>query len=77
MEIFDYPKNREAFARATKVIPGGIYGHLGPTEGCHIPASAYPFYSSRAKGAYIWDLDGNKFIDHMACLLYTSPSPRD
>lgn len=66
MEIFDYPKNREAFARATKVIPGGIYGHLGPTEGCHIPASAYPFYSSRAKGAYIWDLDGNKFIDHMA-----------
>lgn len=66
MEIFDYPKNREAFARATKVIPGGIYGHLGPTEGCHIPASAYPFYSKKAKGAYIWDLDDNKFIDHMA-----------
>lgn len=66
MEIYDYPKSREAFARAVKVIPGGIYGHLGPTEGCHIPASAYPFYSSRAEGAYIWDLDGNKFIDHMA-----------
>ncbi|HHY07295.1 MAG: aminotransferase class III-fold pyridoxal phosphate-dependent enzyme [Lawsonella sp.] len=66
MEIYDYPKNREAFARAVKVIPGGIYGHLGPTEGCHIPASAYPFYSERAEGAYIWDLDGNKFIDHLA-----------
>ena len=25
-----YTKSREAFARAMKVIPSGIYGHLGP-----------------------------------------------
>lgn len=26
---------------------------------------SYPFYATRAKGAYIWDADGNKFIDYM------------
>ncbi|KAI7278339.1 hypothetical protein KC345_g6061 [Hortaea werneckii] len=30
-----------------------------------IPPSAYPFFSSRAKGAYLWDVDGNRFIDYM------------
>ena len=26
---------------------------------------AYPFYATRAKGAYFWDVDGNKYIDYM------------
>ena len=26
---------------------------------------AYPFYASRAKGAYLWDVDGNRYIDYM------------
>ncbi len=26
---------------------------------------AYPFYASKAKGAYFWDVDGNKYIDFM------------
>ncbi|MBP9924014.1 MAG: aminotransferase class III-fold pyridoxal phosphate-dependent enzyme [Bacteroidia bacterium] len=26
---------------------------------------SYPFYASRAKGAYLWDVDGNKYIDYM------------
>ena len=42
MDIFDYSTNREEFARAAAVIPGGIYGHLGPARGCHMPVSAYP-----------------------------------
>lgn len=65
METFKYDKSRELFNRALKVIPTGIYGHLGPVEGCYMPVSAYPFYSSNAKGAYFWDADGNKFIDYM------------
>ncbi len=48
-----------------KVIPTGIYGHLGPASGCFIPVDAYPFFSERAKGAYFWDVDGNRFIDYM------------
>ncbi len=48
-----------------KVIPSGIYGHQGPAEGCYTPVEAFPFFSSRAQGAYLWDLDGNRFIDYM------------
>ena len=63
--INDYTKSREAFERAVKVIPSGIYGHQGPAEGCYIPIEAFPFFSSRAQGTYLWDLDGNRFIDYM------------
>lgn len=64
-KIYTYEKSREAFERATKVIPSGIYGHLGPAEGCYTPVEAFPFFSSKAQGSYVWDLDGNRFIDYM------------
>ena len=64
-KINDYTKSREAFARAVKVIPSGIYGHQGPAEGCYVPIEAFPLYSQKAEGTYLWDLDGNKFIDYM------------
>ncbi|MBW3084304.1 Aminopentol aminotransferase [Austwickia sp. TVS 96-490-7B] len=65
MQTYDYPASRALFARALNVIPAGIYGHLGPSEGCYIPVSAYPFYASHADGAYVWDVDGNRYIDYM------------
>ncbi|MEG2083980.1 MAG: aminotransferase class III-fold pyridoxal phosphate-dependent enzyme [Clostridia bacterium] len=65
MKLNTYTKCDEMLARASKVIPCGVYGHLGPAEGCMIPASAYPKFCSKAKGSYFWDLDGNKFIDYM------------
>ena len=64
-KINDYTKSREAFERAVKVIPSGIYGHQGPAEGCYVPVEAFPLFSSRAEGSYLWDLDGNRFIDYM------------
>ena len=64
-KIYTYEKSREAFARAEKVIPSGIYGHQGPAEGCYTPVEAFPFFSSKASGSYLWDLDGNRFIDYM------------
>ena len=64
-KINEYTKSREAFARAVKVIPSGIYGHQGPAEGCYVPVEAFPLFSSRAEGSYLWDLDGNRFIDYM------------
>ena len=64
-KINDYTKSREQFERALKFIPSGVYGHLGPAEGCFIPVDAYPFFSERAQGSYFWDLDGNRFIDYM------------
>ena len=63
--INEYNKSREAFMRACRVIPSGIYGHQGPAEGCYVPIEAFPLYSQKAEGTYLWDLDGNKFIDYM------------
>ena len=63
--VNSYAKSAEAYQRALKVIPSGIYGHQGPAEGCFVPVSAFPFFSERAKGAYFWDIDGNRFIDYM------------
>ena len=65
MNINDYSKSREAYLRACKVIPSGIYGHQGPAEGCYTPVEAWPLFSQRAKGSYFWDLDGNRMIDYM------------
>ncbi|MBR4206334.1 MAG: aminotransferase class III-fold pyridoxal phosphate-dependent enzyme [Clostridia bacterium] len=64
-EIYTYPKSRELFQRAEKVIPSGVYGHLGPTEGCFVPVEAFPLFGDFAKGSYFWDVDGNRFIDYM------------
>ena len=65
MKTNTYEESRRQFARACQVIPSGIYGHLGPAEGCFIPVEAFPMFSQRAQGPYFWDLDGNRFIDYM------------
>lgn len=62
---YTYARSEEAFARAVKVIPGGVPGHLGPSEGVFIPRSDFPLFSQRAEGTRFWDLDGNEFIDYM------------
>ena len=60
-----HTKSREWFDRALNVIPSGIYGHLGPTEGLFLPLEKWPLISSKAKGTYFWDMDGNKYLDLM------------
>ncbi len=65
IETYTYDKSREIFNRATKVIPSGVYGHLGPAEGNFIPVDAFPRFGSKASGSYFWDVDGNRFIDYM------------
>ena len=64
-EIYTYPNSQSQFLRAAKVIPSGVYGHLGPAEGCFIPIEAYPLFGERAQGSYVWDIDGHRFIDYM------------
>ena len=47
--------------RAQRVIPGGMYGHLNVAR---LP-SGYPQFFARAKGATLWDVDGNAYVDFM------------
>ena len=62
---YNHEKSLGWFDRALKVIPSGVYGHLGPTEGLFLPLEKWPLISSRAQGAYFWDMDGNKYLDFM------------
>lgn len=62
---FNHKKSQDWFKRAVDVIPSGIYGHLGPAEGLWVPTTSWPFFSERAEGSYMWDVDGNKYIDYM------------
>lgn len=53
--------SREAFERACGVIPGGVnspvraFGAVGGT----------PRFIDRGEGAYIWDVDGNRYTDYV------------
>src|SRR5437899_5398294 len=54
-------KSEHLFAEALKYIPGGV----------HSPVRAFravggqPFFVNRAKGAHVWDVDGNDYVDYV------------
>lgn len=56
------PQSMELFRRASKVIPGGIYGHASPAAG--LP-QAFPYYAKRAEGCRYWDVDDREYLDFM------------
>ena len=62
---YTHEKSRAWFDRALNVIPSGVYGHLGPSEGLFLPLEKWPLISERAEGTYFWDMDGNRYIDLM------------
>lgn len=55
-----YRETAALFARAERVIPGGIYGHQSPRM---LVPGAYPYFFARAAGARLWDVDGNEYLD--------------
>jgi glutamate-1-semialdehyde 2,1-aminomutase len=57
-----FRRSHELFARASEVIPCGIYGHASPAAA--LPG-AFPYYAERALGSRYWDVDGNEYIDYM------------
>lgn len=50
------PKSGKAAKRAQAIMPGGVGSPIRYWD-------PYPLSIKDAKGAYIWDLDGNKYID--------------
>lgn len=62
---YSHENSRAWFERALKVIPAGVPGHLGPSEGLFLPITKWPLISSRAEGTYFWDMDGNRYLDFM------------
>ncbi|MDA3821251.1 MAG: aminotransferase class III-fold pyridoxal phosphate-dependent enzyme [Bacteroidales bacterium] len=62
-KTYTFNKSQELFKRAATLIPCGIYGHYSPAP--LVPATSYPFYTKKALGSKIWDVDDNEFIDYM------------
>lgn len=60
-EIRALPADSALRARARKVIPGGMWGHMSAER---LP-SAFPQYFSAARGTRVIDVDGNSYIDFM------------
>ena len=52
-------KSSELLLRAQNIIPGGVNS---PVRAFNAVGGAPPFIK-RAEGAYVWDVDGNQFID--------------
>jgi len=63
-------KSRALFERAKKVLPAGVSYAIRYFE-------PYPFYTAKAKGSKLYDVDGNEYVDfwlgHTALILGHSP----
>jgi len=56
-----HAKSEKLFAEALKFIPGGVNSPVRAFRA----VGGHPFFVSRAKGAHVWDVDGNKLIDYV------------
>ncbi len=57
-----YKRSSALFAEAQKVIPGGVNSPVRAFKA----VGGDPIFVKRAKGAYLYDEDGNKLIDYIA-----------
>ncbi len=57
-----FEKSKQLFERAGKTIPGGVNSPVRAFKS----VGGHPLFIARAKGAYLYDVDGNQFIDDIA-----------
>ncbi|HEU5164070.1 MAG TPA: glutamate-1-semialdehyde 2,1-aminomutase [Chitinophagaceae bacterium] len=57
-----YDKSKQLFDRAQKSIPGGVNSPVRAFKS----VGGTPIFMKSAKGAYLFDADGNKYIDYIA-----------
>ncbi len=54
-------KSEELFAEALRYIPGGVNSPVRAFRA----VGGQPFFVNKAKGAYVWDVDGNVYLDYV------------
>lgn len=57
-----FPKSQELFERAQLSIPGGVNSPVRAFRS----VGGSPIFIKNARGAYLFDVDGNKYIDYIA-----------
>ena len=55
-------KSHKAFEEASRLMPGGVNSPVRAFRS----VGSEPFYVKRAKGAYLYDVDGNRYLDYVA-----------
>ena len=58
---FNTAKSEEIFSAAQKLMPGGVSSPVRAFKS----VGGQPVVFDRVKGAYAWDVDGNKYIDYV------------
>src|SRR4051812_32890346 len=53
--------NAALYKRATEVIPGGVNSPVRAFKS----VGGTPYFVARAEGAYVWDVEGNRYIDYV------------
>ena len=56
-----YQRSSQLFIEANEVIPGGVNSPVRAFKG----VGGFPIFIKEAKGAYLYDEDGNKYIDYI------------
>ncbi len=57
-----YTRSKELFERAQRSIPGGVNSPVRAFKS----VGGTPLFIQRAEGAYLYDVDGNRYIDYIA-----------
>ena len=57
-----YTKSKELFERAQQSIPGGVNSPVRAFRS----VGGTPLFIKRAEGPYLYDVDGNRYIDYIA-----------
>lgn len=57
-----HSESKELFERAKKVIPGGVNSPVRAFKS----VGGNPVFIKRAEGAYMYDEDGNRYLDHIS-----------
>lgn len=58
---FNTTKSEEIFAAAQKLMPGGVSSPVRAFKS----VGGKPIVFDRVQGAYVWDVDGNQYIDYV------------
>ncbi|MCE5231751.1 MAG: glutamate-1-semialdehyde 2,1-aminomutase [Mizugakiibacter sp.] len=54
-------RNHELFRRAQELLPGGVNSPVRAFKS----VGGEPFFTARADGAYLWDVEGTRYIDYV------------
>lgn len=54
-------RSHELFTRALELIPGGVNSPVRAFKS----VGGEPFFAQRAEGAYLYDVDGNRYVDYV------------